>query len=97
MRHLLLAASFLASLLAACASVRPDAAPVKVTENPADVAGCKNLGIVESSRPFVSPEDSRTKQMQIKTGRLGGNVLYVPSYNVTGTGTAFQRGSRSTR
>jgi pectin methylesterase-like acyl-CoA thioesterase len=96
MRPLLLAASFLAGLLSACASVKPEATLVKITENPAEVAGCKNLGMVESSRPFVSPEDSRTKQMQTKTARLGGNVLFVPSYNVTGTGTAYLCGSRTT-
>jgi hypothetical protein len=97
MRNVLLAASFVAGFLAACASVKPEATPVKVTENSADVAGCKNLGMVESSRPFVSPEDSRVKQMQTKTARLGGNVLFVPSFNVTGTGTAYQCGSRTTR
>lgn len=93
MSRLLVAASFLAGFLAACASVRPDAALVKVTENPADVAGCRNLGMVESSRPFVSPEDGRTRQMQTKAARLGGNVVLVPSYNVTGTGMAYQCGS----
>ena len=99
MRHPLLAASLLAGLLTGCASVEPDATLVKVTEKSGDVAGCKPLGIVVSSRPVVSPEDSRIKQMQTKAARLGGNVLFVPSYtyNVTGTGTAYLCESRTTR
>ena len=97
MRHPLLAASLLAGLLISCGSVEPDATLVKVTENSDDVAGCKPLGMVVSSRPIVSPEDSRIKQMQIKAARLGGDVLFVPSYNVTGTGTAYLCESRTTK
>ncbi len=97
MRHPLLAASFLAGLLTSCASVEPDPTTVKVTENPNDVLGCKNLGIVESPRPVVSPKDSRMGQMQTKTVRLGGNVLFVTSPNVTGTGTAYLCESGTTR
>ena len=92
MRSLLVAISLLAGLLIGCASARSDARLVKVTENPADVAGCKNLGMVESSRPFVSPKDSRMAQMQNKAARLGGDVVFVTSYNATGTGTAYRCG-----
>ena len=42
--------------------------------------------MVVSSRTVVRPEDSSMKQMQARAARLGGNVLFVPTYDVTGTG-----------
>ena len=94
MRNLLAAALLLAVLLAACVSLAPEAKLVKVTKNPADVSGCRILGTVESSPPYVGPKDGM-HQMQNKVAGLGGNVLFVTSYNVTGTGMAYRCGTGS--
>ena len=79
-------------VLTRCVSLAPEAELVKVTKHPADVAGCKILGTVESSPPYVGPKDGM-HQMQNKVAGLGGNTLFVTSYNVTGTGMAYRCGS----
>jgi hypothetical protein len=84
--------SFLGAILAtSCVSLAPEAKLVQVTQAPADVAGCKILGTVESTPPYVGPKDGM-RQMQNKVAGLGGNVLFVTSYNVTGSGMAYQCG-----
>lgn len=91
LRNVLATVTLIAALLPACVSLAPEAKLVKVTKKPADVAGCKILGTVESSPPYVGPKDGM-HQMQNKVAGLGGNVLFVTSYNVTGTGMAYRCG-----
>src|ERR1039457_1918747 len=80
---------FSIGLLTGCVPLAPEAQAVKVTRNPEDVAGCKILGTVKSEPPYVAPKDGM-HQMQNNTAGLGGNVLFVTSYNVTGTAMAYQ-------
>jgi hypothetical protein len=62
----------------ACETLAPEAERVKVTGKANDVAGCKVLGTVESSPPYVGPNDG-VNQLRNKTAGLGGNVLFLTS------------------
>jgi len=80
------AAALLAVLLCvACASLVPGAEKVFVTKNPADVAGCKALGMVKSdTRGGLFGDVSGDASIEIRNEvvGLGGNTLFVS----TGTG-----------
>lgn len=91
MRSPLVPASFLIAFVA-WASILPPGAPVKIVGDSAEVAGCRSLGMVSSTRPVAFPRDGRMTQMQNKTARMGGNVLFVTAHDVTGTGTAYRCG-----
>jgi len=82
--------AFLGAIFAtSCVSLAPEAKLVQITKNPVDVTGCKILGTVGSTPPYVGPRDGM-HQMQNKVAGLGGNVLFVTSYNVTGSGMAYR-------
>jgi len=75
-------------LAAGCVS-HPGAYRVKVTRNPADVAGCVALGPVAGQAPYEGPKDA-INQMRDQVIGLGGNVLLVLSEFVTKTGAAYR-------
>lgn len=71
-----------------CVTLAPEAELVLVTKEREDVVGCKILGTVKSEPPYVGPNDGM-HQLQNGTAALGGNVLFVTSYGVTGSGMAY--------
>lgn len=79
----------MALALVGCVTLAPEARTMKVTKETADVAGCKVLGAVEAHPPYVGPNDGMA-QLKNKAAGLGGNVLFVTSYNVTATGMAYR-------
>jgi hypothetical protein len=82
---------FVTLLLNGCVTLAPEAASLKVTRDAADVKGCKILGSVEAHPPYVGQQDGMN-QLRNKAAGLGGNVLFVTSYNVTATGMAYRCG-----
>lgn len=83
---------FSALFLAGCVTLAPEAESMKVTRDAADVKGCKILGAVEAHPPYVGQQDGMN-QLRNNAAGLGGNVLFVTSYNVTATGMAYRCGS----
>ena len=81
----------LSTLLSGCVSLAPEAEKVKVTKSASDVEGCRILGAVDAHPPYVGPNDGMN-QLKNNTAGLGGNVLFVTSYNVTATGMAYRCG-----
>lgn len=79
-------------VLGGCVTLAPEAANLKVTRDAADVIGCKILGAVEAHAPYVGQQDGMN-QLRNNAAGLGGNVLFVTSYNVTATGMAYRCGS----
>lgn len=77
--------------LSGCVSLAPEAEGVRTTKIASDVAGCTVLGTVEAHPPYVGPNDGMN-QMKNQAAGLGGNVLFVTSYNVTATGMAYRCG-----
>lgn len=82
-------AALCACLVAGCVTLAPEAARVKVTKEPAEVAGCTILGTVRAKPPYVGQQDGM-RQLQNEVAGLGGNVLFVTSYNVSATGMAYR-------
>lgn len=75
--------------IAGCVTLAPEAASLKVTRNAGDAEGCKIVGAVEAHPPYVGPNDG-VNQMRNRAAVLGGNVLFVTSYNnVTATGVSY--------
>jgi len=63
-------------LSAACVSVTPEGAQVRVTNNLDVVRGCEFVGNVKDLSAYVDGDES-LKRMLNDAGRLGGNVLYL--------------------
>jgi hypothetical protein len=64
----------------------PGADQVKLTENAADVAGCKPVGNVSTDYDLWQPERSRS-QLRNKTVGLDGNTVFLTSLS---TGVAYR-------
>ena len=72
-----------------CVTLAPEAIQVRVTHAPAVVAGCTILGTVRAHPPYVGQQDGM-RQLRNEVAGLGGNVLFLTSYNVTATGMAYR-------
>jgi hypothetical protein len=77
------------AMLSGCVTLAPEAEKVKIAKSAADVAGCRVLGAVEAHPPFAGPNDGMN-QLKNKVAGLGGNALFVTSYNLSATGMAYQ-------
>lgn len=60
--------------LTGCTTLAPGASRIWITTNPADVAGCRAVGSVESSPPYVMPGDDLKQLRNAATG-LGANAI----------------------
>lgn len=61
-------------MIAGCTTLAPGAQRVWITTNPAAVSGCKPMGSVASSPPYVAPGDDY-KQMRNEAVALGANAI----------------------
>jgi hypothetical protein len=89
MRRLGLFAIWLMISISSCVGLSPEARKVSVTKAAEAVEGCKVLGTVRAQPPYVGPRDGM-HQMQNEVAGLGGDTLFVTSYNVTATGVAYR-------
>lgn len=71
-------------------SLAPGADAIKVSRNPADMAGCGSLGNVGHPAPMMTDPDVE-RQMRNETVNLGGNALLVTS-QFGRTGIAYRCG-----
>jgi hypothetical protein len=71
-------------------SLAPGADAIKVSRNPADMAGCASLGNVGHPPPMMTDPDVE-RQMRNETVNLGGNALLVTS-QFGRTGIAYRCG-----
>ena len=78
-----------------CASLTPEAATVRVTQNPEATKGCKFLGDVEVTNTW-GPGDSE-KKLRIAAAKMGANLLFIGprmfTKLVTAHGEAYQCGA----
>ena len=75
-----------------CASVAPNAENVRLTRKSEDVAGCKEMGYIQSWLAF-SFRDAEV-QLRNKAVAAGGNTVLVTSPFGETTGTAYQCGEK---
>lgn len=79
--------------LGACTTLAPGAHAVRITENPADVAGCRAVGPVSSSPPYVVPGDD-LKQLRNDAVALRANTVLRTGPRILITrGIAYRCGS----
>lgn len=70
------ALALLALAAAGCTTLAPEARNIRVTENDAEVAGCKVLGAVESHPPYGTPSDGMN-QLKNQAAGLGADTIYL--------------------
>ncbi len=76
----------------ACASLTPEGARVRVTQNPDVVRGCEFLGNAKASSGWGGPaggnmgEDEVQTKLQNEAARMGGNVVFLISNKAGGYG-----------
>ena len=76
-------------IMGGCVRLAPEAQKVSITKAAETVSGCKILGTVRAQPPYVGPRDGM-HQMQNQVAGLGGDTLFVTSYNVSATGVAYR-------
>jgi hypothetical protein len=89
MQRLSPCAIWLMIIMSGCVRLAPEAQKVSITKAAETVAGCKILGTVRAQPPYVGPRDGM-HQMQNQVAGLGGDTLFVTSYNVSATGVAYR-------
>ncbi len=96
MRRLVLLIVLIASSalgLSACTSLSLKGEQVRTTDHESDVAGCKALGEVVATPPFVGPKDAE-HTIRNEAAKLGGDVVIISNGIGKATGRVYDCGGK---